>query len=177
MKNIILVLIAAVSFSANAMSVSKANKAVVHAERRYSSALANYEKEAVTLGSGVVASDAEKNLNAAAVRRAQAYSDLRSAEMVQANSQATRSSINVAASTLNPSTKVKTNQGIVTAGSLPGSTQVAVAYDSAFHRTVKHGGNNHDVNGSANHHSGNGSDNAHASAFHDHSGYGGGFHY
>ncbi|MCU3853444.1 hypothetical protein N8W35_10035 [Enterobacter roggenkampii] len=68
--------------------------------------------------------------------------------------------INVAASSLAPLTKVKTDKGIVTAGSLPKNTQVAVTFNSAFNKSVK-GGNDHSTGRSYGEHgTGNGANNA-----------------
>lgn len=70
------------------------------------------------------------------------------------------STINVAASTLTPSTKVKTDKGIVTVGSLPKNAQVTVAFNSAF-TTLAKNGNAHSSNpGYSEHGTGNGANNA-----------------
>lgn len=70
------------------------------------------------------------------------------------------STINVAASTLTPSTRVKTDKGIVTAGSLPEGTQVMVAFNSAFTAPAKNG-NAHSSNPEHSEHgTGNGANNA-----------------
>ncbi|WBM72584.1 hypothetical protein OH773_10255 [Buttiauxella sp. WJP83] len=70
------------------------------------------------------------------------------------------STMNVSSSTLAPSTKVKTDKGIVTAGSLPKNTQVSVAFNSVFSSPVK-GGSHHSVSRSSGEHgTGNGANNA-----------------
>lgn len=94
--------------------------------------------------------------------------------------------IRVAASTLNPSTKVQTDKGIVPAGTLPKTTQVSVPFDSAFNRPAYHG-NAHSTNRSYGEHgTGNGANNAaathsaHGLGGNEHTGggrSGGGFHY
>ncbi|MRS14923.1 hypothetical protein GJV06_08530 [Enterobacteriaceae bacterium RIT691] len=185
MKKIILVLLISSSFSAIANDVSQAQEAVAHAERNYSAAVGRYKSEAHYSGSGVNGSAAETNLNNAAAARSQAYSDLRSAEEDQQsksisnygvktnsagnpvtmvagtkNSPTGNSTINVAASTLSSTTRVKTDKGIVTAGSLPKNTQVAVAFNSPFSSPVR-GGNEHSTSHSHGEHgTGNGENNA-----------------
>lgn len=69
-------------------------------------------------------------------------------------------SINVAASSLAPSTPVTVKGKSTVAGALPADTQVAVSFNSAFSVTRK-GGNDHSRDGSRSEHStGNGSNNA-----------------
>ncbi|HKM98614.1 MAG TPA: hypothetical protein VJY99_18280 [Buttiauxella sp.] len=245
MNKLLIVLGVACSFSVNAMDVSQANEAVSHAERNYSTSLGSYKDAAHQLGSGVVGSPAESQLNDAAAARSQAYTDQKSAILNQKSQEisnygiktnsvgnpdsliagvkqdptgspvtmmsgikndptgnpvtmmsgikndptgnpvtmisgikndptgnpvtmvagtkvnsAGHSVINVSASTLSPSTKVKTDKGIVTVGTLPKNTQVSVPFDSAFNKSVK-GGNSHDtVNSHGEHETGNGSNNA-----------------
>ncbi|AFJ46428.1 hypothetical protein [Shimwellia blattae] len=198
--------VVACSFSVNAMDVSQAREAVAHAERNYSAAEGSYKNEAHWSGSGVVGSAAEAQMNSAAAARAQAYADLRSAEQqAQAPSLSAKTpvtgsmaaitpgvkthpaeTINVAAATLAPSAKVQTAQGIVSAGSLPADTQVAVAFNSAFHTPVKGGSAQARDGGHAEHGTGNGANNAassrsaHGLGGGEHVGggrSGGGFHY
>ncbi|EBL7042096.1 hypothetical protein CJ666_21980 [Salmonella enterica] len=73
----------------------------------------------------------------------------------------TNSSMNVSASSLNPNMDVKTEAGVVKAGSLPADAQVKVGMDSVFAGAVRKGGNNHDRSSSRSEHgTGNGGNNA-----------------
>ncbi|MCS2172632.1 hypothetical protein MUU46_20320 [Scandinavium sp. TWS1a] len=185
MNKLLIVLGVVCTFSVNAMDVSQANEAVSHAERNYSASVGSYKGAAYQLGSGVVGSPAESHLNDAAAARSQAYTDQKSAILNQKSQEisnygiktnsagnpvtmvagtkvnsAGHSVINVSASTLSPSTKVKTDKGVVTVGTLPKNTQVSVPFDSAFNTSVK-GGHSHDtVNSHGEHGTGNGSNNA-----------------
>lgn len=166
-----LTMTAVVSLSVNAMDVSQAQEAVSHAERNYSSAWASYNSEVYQSGSGVVGSNPETQLNNAGAIRAQAYADLRSAEQEQQSKfsnhsagmivgETANSTINVAASTLTPSTKVKTDKGIVSVGSLPKNAQVTVAFNSAFTTPTKNGHAHSSDPGYSEHGTGNGANNA-----------------
>lgn len=183
---------------AHAMTVAQADEEVSHAERNYSTALGSYNNNAYALGSGV-SSDA---ITAAGANRAQAYADLRSAQETQASEQAKleaeaphvdpsshrlainqveekqKGTINVAVTTLQPSTRVKTTvNGVTTETTAAEITksnplaQVAVPYVSAL-ITPKAHRDHADKSGSAPQGgSGRGEDNAHSHAFGGH-GYG-----
>ena len=97
-------------------------------------------------------------------------------QAVKVDSKPHNSSINVAANSLNPDTKVTFNGKPTTAGALKPDTQVSVGINSAFIHTPKGGNNNVRSNSRNEHGTGNGADNAHASAFGGHSA-GGGFHF
>lgn len=72
----------------------------------------------------------------------------------------TNSTINVAASSLKPSTPVQTPQGVVTAGSLPPETQVSLPIDSVFSAPAKKGGHDRNNRSTSRGGTGNGSQNA-----------------
>ncbi|MCS2154851.1 hypothetical protein MUU49_20070 [Scandinavium goeteborgense] len=95
-------------------------------------------------------------------------------------------SINVAANSLSPSTRVLTPHGVVTAGSLPANTQVTVAFKSAFTAAPKNGHADSAHESGGEHGTGNGANNAagthsaHGLGGNSHIGgglSGGGFHY
>lgn len=183
---------------AHAMTVAQADEEVAHAERNYSTALGSYKNNAYVEGSGV-SSDA---INTAAANRAQAYADLRSAQENQASEQAKleaeaphinptsyrlainqleekqEETINVAVTSLQPSTRVKTTvNGITTettAAEISKSNplaQVSVPFVSALVTPRTHSDHT-DKSGSTLHGgSGRGGDNAHRHAFGGH-GYG-----
>lgn len=85
--------------------------------------------------------------------------------------------INVNVSSLKPDTLVNTPAGRVKASTLKPGTQVQVAFNSAFHPSVK-GGHDGATNGGSrgDHGTGTGGDNAHDHAFGGHTGAGHGFH-
>jgi hypothetical protein len=198
---LITIVIAAVSFNAAAdqaqaqEAVSHASRMLSAAEARVNDAQKAYNDAAYQQGSGVNGSAAEVNLNRAASDRAAAQAQMNGAISTLANAVATGpvqgpvvnatsyrlgitqrqqkaiSSINVAASSLNPSTQITaTINGVTqttTAGDLAPTTQVAIPHIAAFEREGLKGG----VNGKASHNvshgssDNNGQANAHASAF------------
>ena len=93
----------------------------------------------------------------------------------------TGTTINVAANTLKPDTRVQVtdktgHKSVVKASTLTPSTQVSVPFHSAFQHVGK-GGNSHEKSTShVDHGTGTGADNAHDHAFGGHDGAGGGFH-
>lgn len=116
--------------------------------------------------------------------RSQAYDDLQAATANLANMSA--NTMNVAASSLNPATQVQTKNGVAAAGSLPPTTQVAIAYHSVFSKPVRSGNSHSPGFDHGEHGTGNGANNAanshsaHGLGGGDHIGggrTGGGFHY
>lgn len=93
----------------------------------------------------------------------------------------TGATINVAANSLKPDTRVQVtdqtgHKSVVKASTLTPSTQVSVPFHSAFQHVGK-GGNSHEKSTShVDHGTGTGADNAHDHAFGGHDGAGGGFH-
>lgn len=180
-------------------AVSHAGRMMDAAQARVNAVQQAYNDAAYQQGSGVIGSAAEANLNKAASDRAAAQAQMNGAINTLANAVATApapapaqgptvnatsyrlgvtqmqqkaiGSINVAASSLSPSTQVTaTINGVTqttTAGALAPTTQVAVPHLSAFTREGVKGG----VNGKASHNvshgssDNNGQANAHANAF------------
>lgn len=64
----------------------------------------------------------------------------------------TNSAVNVAAGNLNPNMDVKTEAGVVKAGTLPADAQVKVGLDSVFAGAVRKGGNDHSRSSSRSEH-------------------------
>ncbi|HDT6543476.1 TPA: hypothetical protein QFT03_000377 [Kluyvera ascorbata] len=160
-----------------------AQQQVAHAQRMLDAAQGDVDSVNANYGHGTVVGWAQAASEAGALR-SQAQADLKAAQDNLANVSA--NTMNVAASSLNPATKVQTKNGVVAAGSLPPTTQVAIAYHSVFSKPA-HGGNSHSSGfDHGEHGTGNGANNAanshsaHGLGGGDHIGggrTGGGFHY
>lgn len=185
-KFLALVITTVVSFSVNASDTAAAQEAVAHASRMADAAQGDVNSVNSNYGKGSVSGWADA-ANQAGAFRSQSLSDLNSANQAlhSANSPVAsqltsvskdmetaniagaintgktgNTTINVAASSLAPSTKVKTDKGIVTAGTLPKDAQVTVSFNSVFSTPVK-GGNDHSTGRSNGEHgTGNGANNA-----------------
>lgn len=94
----------------------------------------------------------------------------------------TGATINVAANTLKPDTRIQVTdrttgrKSVVKASTLTPSTQISVPFHDVFQHSVKGGNSHENAVSHGDHGTGTGADNAHDHAFGGHDGAGGGFH-
>lgn len=148
-----------------ASALATANGPVASQQTGYSQAMetANTVGGRVTTASAIAtAPAAAPSQPAAAPAAAPAQAASPTATVGEAlDGKQTNSSMNVAASSLNPNMDVKTDAGVVKAGSLPADAQVKVGMDSVFAGApAKKGGHESNHSSHSEHGTGNGGNNA-----------------